>query len=316
MSTSRIVIFGLIICIIITAFVIVFVGCKEQAEQDSITFLIGVSQANLIDPWQISLKQDIETKALEYPDIKVLYSDAGGSNEKQKTDIEDMLVQQVDLIIIFPNDVDYISDTLKQAYEDGTHVILLGYPTKTNHYTARIFTDNYKVGKIAGEYAAELLANQGIVLEFQGDPMNKMSIDRKKGFLDAIEDYSGIVKEYVVVGYWSRDYAMEVLDSSELLDREPEIELVFSHNDDMAIGAGRLIERRHQEIFIIGIDGMQGNNRGIEAVKSGLIDATITYPTGGSEAMEYASMLLLGEEIPKEIELDVQLITSEYTDGF
>lgn len=311
MSVSKIIVVSLILCAVVLGFVFVLAGCKEKAEQDSITYLIGVSQANLIDPWQITLKQDIESKALEYPNIKVLYSDAGGSNEKQKTDIEDMLVQQVDLIIIFPNDVDYISETLAKAYEDGTHVILLGYPTKTNHYTARIFTDNYKIGRMAGEYAVELLLGQGIVLEFQGDPMNQISVDRKKGFLDAIDESRRIVKEYVAVGYWSRDYAMEVLQSSELLDRTPKINLIFAHNDDMAIGASKLVESMNKDIFVIGVDGMQGNNQGIEAVKSGLIDATITYPTGGSEAMEYAVKLLLGEQIPKEIELDAKLITCE-----
>lgn len=316
MSVPRILFISLIICLIVLGFIFAFSGCGKQTEQDNITYLIGVSQSNLIDPWQITLKHDIESKAVEYSNVKVLYSDAGGSNEKQKTDIENMLVQQVDLIVIFPNDVDYISQTLKKAYEDGTHVMLLGYPTKTNHYTARIFTDNYKVGKIAGEYAAELLKEKGIVLEFQGDPTCQMSIDRKRGFLDAIDRYPDIVKEYVVVGYWSRDYATEVLESSELLNREPKINLVFAHNDEMAIGASKLIESKYKDVYIVGIDGMQGNNRGINAVKQGRIDATITYPTGGTEAMEYAIRLLGGEEIPKEIELKVQLITSEYTDGF
>lgn len=311
MRVSKILVISLIICVVVLGFIFVLAGCNEKAEQDSITYLIGVSQANLIDPWQIALKQEIESKALDYTNIKVLYSDAGGSNEKQKTDIEDMLVQQVDLIIIFPNDVDYISDTLAKAYEDGTHVILLGYPTKTDSYTARIFTDNYKIGKMAGEYAAELLSKQGIVLEFQGDPMNQISVDRKKGFLDGIEQYQGVVKEYVTVGYWSRDYALEVLESSELLKRTPEIDLVFAHNDDMAIGASKLIKILKRDIFVIGIDGMQGSNQGIEAVNNGLIDATITYPTGGSEAMEYAVRLLQGEQIPKEIELDAKLITCE-----
>lgn len=284
-------------------------ACSPLEEDDHIAFLVGVSQANLIDPWQIRLKEEIAEKAAEYSDVKVIYADAGSSNEKQENDISDMLIQQVDLIIIFPNDVDYISDALSKAYEDGTDIILLGHPTEETQYSSRIFTDNHKIGRMAGEYASELLGGEGVVLELQGDPENVISKERKEGFLEAIDAYPRIVKEYVTVGNWSRDYAEAVLTSSGLLEREINVDLVFAHNDEMAIGASRLIKRINQDVFVIGVDGLGGKNRGLEAVNTGDIDATITYPTGGRQAMGYAMKLLNGEKIPKEIELPTQLIT-------
>ena len=297
-------------------FLALFSACGQKEDDEQITYLVGVSQANLIDPRQIALKEEIESQAGQYPDIKVLYTDAGSSNEKQATDIEDMLIQQVDIIIIFPNDVDDISDVLQKAYDSGVEIILLGYPPDTACYSARIYTDNYKIGKMAGEYACELLQGRGTVLEIQGDPDDPMSAERKRGFLDAIDPYPDIVKEYVCVGYWSRDNAEYVLDDSGLLDRELETDLVFAHNDEMAIGADKLIESKGKDIFIIGIDGLGGSNRGIEAVKTGKIDATIVYPTGGKEAVTYAVKLLGGEEIPTEIELAASIVTAENADEF
>lgn len=293
-----------------------FSACGLKADDEQITYLVGVSQANLIDPRQIALKEDIESEAGQYPDIKVLYADAGSSNEKQKSDIEDMLTQQVDIIIIFPNDVQDISDVLQKAYETGVGVILLGYPTDTVCYSTRIYTDHYQIGMMAGEYASKLLGGHGTVLEIQGDPDNLMSTERKNGFMDAISPDPQIVKEYVCVGYWSRDNAESVLDNSGLLDRELQTDLVFAHNDEMAIGAAKLIESKDLDIFIIGVDGLGGSNRGIDAVKTGKIDATIVYPTGGKEAVEYAMKFLSGEEIPAEIALEPQLVTVENANDF
>ena len=305
----------LLMCLM-TLCLALFSACGLKEDDEQITYLVGVSQANLIDPRQIALKEDIGSAAGQYTDIKVLYADAGSSNEKQKSDIEDMLTQQVDIIIIFPNDADDISGVLQKAYDAGVGIILLGYPPNTVCYSARIYTDNYQIGIMAGEYACELLRGRGTVLEVQGDPDDLMSTERKNGFLDAIGSYPNIVKEYVCVGYWSRDNAEYVLGNSGLLDRELKTDMVFAHNDEMAIGAAKLIESKNEDIFIIGVDGLGGGNRGIEAVKSGKIDATILYPTGGKVAVEYAVKLLEGEEIPTEIALEPQLVTAENVDDF
>jgi len=306
---------GLLLCVILLSLLFV-PACGQNVEDEQITFLVGVSQANLIDPWQIALKDDIELQAAQYEDIKVIYADAGSSNEKQESDISDMVVQQVDLIIIFPNDVDYISGVLQEIHTSGTDIILLGYPPDAQCYSTRIYTDNEKIGNMAGDYARQLLGESGVVLELQGDPDNPMSIARKQGFLDAIAPYKRIVKEYVAVGYWSRDNAEYVLGNSGLLDRELGVDLVFAHNDEMAIGANKLIESKGMDVFVIGVDGLHGNNRGIEAVREGKIDGTITYPTGGKEAIAYAVKLLNGDEVPCEIELQAQLITVENVEDF
>lgn len=94
------------------------------------------------------------------------------------------------------------------------------------------------------------------------------------------------------------------------------MDLVFAHNDEMAIGANKLIESKGMDVFVIGVDGLHGNNRGIEAVREGKIDGTITYPTGGKEAIAYAVKLLNGDEVPCEIELQAQLITVENVEDF
>ena len=191
-------------------------GCAREAEEE--IRLIGVLQPNLTAAWQLELKADIEGAVAQHENVKCIYADAGNSVEKQISDIEDMIKRKADAIIVFACDEHRIADTLKKAVEQGIKVIILGYaPYDSEAYTVQLFINNYKVGYVAGLYACEVLQGEGIVLEVQDDPANREAQEKKRGFLAAIADHPGIVKEYVIVGYGTKDNASYALSTSEIL---------------------------------------------------------------------------------------------------
>lgn len=107
---------------------------------------------------------------------------------------------------------------------------------------------------------------------------------------------------------WKGDVAQREMEA--VLERLPEIDLIYAHNDPMAKGAALACRQQGREgITIIGVDGLPGDGHGQQLVRDGLIDATFAYPTCGAEAIDLALLACSGIDLPKRIPLG----TIEYT---
>lgn len=309
MTKVKYLIIGFFIVGLITVyFALSGISGKPDENDTGIKYLIGVSQPNLTQARRIYMNQQIKAEASKYPDAKVIFCDAADDDIKQKRDIEKMMDLKADLMIITPNNSKFLSETISKVYAKGIPVIIMENPIESEDYSTFIFSDNYKLGRYAGEYVAEILGKQGgTVLEVQGDPGSPLTIKRKKGFRDAIAANPAVSIGYVVVGYWSRDKAEDRV--KEIYKKDPKVDVVFAHNDSMAIGAWRSAAYDRLTARFIGIDGLPVKNGGLEAVSNGLLDATFIYPTGGREAVEYALKILKGEKVPKSVELPVVKVT-------
>lgn len=275
---------------------------NQTNKEDGIKYLVGVSQADLISTWRLAMNEEIKKQASYYPDIKVIFYDAGQDNIKQNRDIENMLEQKIDILIVTPNNMKYLSKVISKVYKSGIPVIVMGAYTETEDYTMNIYCDNYKIGKSAGEYVVKMLGNKGgTVAEVLGDVDSDVSIKRKNGFRDSLRQNANIKLEYVVVGYWSRDKTEERIQ--EIFREKTRVDAVFAHNDAMAIGAWRVAAYEKLKSIFIGVGGIDNKNSGIQAVNNGVLDATYIYPTGGREALENAVKILNGENIAKKLEL-------------
>lgn len=282
-------------------------------KDDGIKYIIGVSQPNLMEPWRVVMNEEIRTEALKYPDVKIIFYDAAQDNNKQKQDIENMLKQRIDLLIVSANDSKFLSDTVSKVFTQGIPVIVMEYPMKNEDYSMLIYCDNKKIGKLAGEYVGDMLGeNGGTVLEVQGEPDSMVTIERKKGFREGIGKNPKVKVEYVAVGYWLRDKTE--VRVGEIYKKEPKVDVVFAHNDAMAIGAWRVAANEGMKVGIVGIDGLPGKFNGLDAVKNGILNVTFQYPTGGKEAVDNAVKILNGEKVPKQLELQTHKITKENID--
>ncbi|MES4792878.1 MAG: hypothetical protein C4321_07730 [Chloroflexota bacterium] len=112
-------------------------------------------------------------------------------------------------------------------------------------------------------------------------------------------------------GKWLRDEGRAQFES--VLPAQPKIDLVYAHNDPMAIGAwlGAQAVGRDKEMKFVGIDALSTADGGIKAVMDGKLAATFLYPNCGKEAIEYASKILNGEQVPKRVVLPTATITKE-----
>jgi ribose transport system substrate-binding protein len=272
-------------------------------------YLVGFSQANLGEPWRVAMNAEVAERAKAYPDIEVVYADAQQDNAKQVADVENFLRQKIDLLIISPNEAKPLTPIVRRAFEQKIPVIVLDREIEGDTYTIFIGANNREIGKAAGEFAAKMLNGKGDVVEIKGLPGSTPARDRSDGFREAIAAFPGIKIIHDPVANWLREEAMSQMESA--LSANPHIDLVYAHNDPMAVGAylAAKAKGRDTEMKFIGIDGLPGLDGGEQSVKEGKLAATFVYPTGGTEAMDYASKILAGETVPHRVTLPTRIIT-------
>lgn len=274
-------------------------------------FRIGFSQCNLAEPWRVAMNNSLAAEAKKHPELDVLYADAQQDNARQVSQVEDFLTQKVDLLIISPNEAKPLSGVVRKVYEAGIPVIVLDRNIEGDTYTTHIGADNVEIGREAGEYIVKTLNGKGKVVELWGLPGSPPAQDRHQGFAEAIAKAPGIQVVHRGYARWLRDEARTEMERA--LTAQPKIDLVYAHNDPMAVGAylAARAARREKEIKFIGIDGLPGPDGGCKMVLDGKLEATFLYPNCGKEAIQTAVKILNGEKVPKRIVLPTATITKE-----
>lgn len=278
---------------------------REQGDRK----LIGFSQANLGEPWRVAMNAEIAEAATAHPELEFVYADAQQDNAKQVADVENFLRQKVDLLIISPNEAKPLTPIVKRAFEQKIPVIVLDREIEGDTYTTFIGADNRAIGRAAGEYVGTVLGGTGNVVEIKGLPGSTPARDRSEGFREAIAAFPGIRIIHDPVANWLREEAMTQMEAA--LSAHETIDLVYAHNDPMAMGAYLAAKAKGRDgaMKFVGIDGLPGLDGGRQAVQEGKLAATFVYPTGGKEAVDIAAKILRGEPVPHRITLPTEKIT-------
>ncbi|HYE84378.1 MAG TPA: substrate-binding domain-containing protein [Clostridia bacterium] len=276
-------------------------------------FLIGMSQCNLGEPWRVAMNDQIAAAAAQYPEFKVVFSDAAQDNSKQVADVENFIQQKVDLLIISPNEAKPLTAVVKKAYDAGIPVIVLDRKVEGDAYTSFIGGDNKLIGKKAGEYVAKVLGEKGgNVVEVKGLEGATPQQERHDGFLEGIASNPNVKIIASQNCDWLRDKAITVMEA--MLQANKDIDVVYGHNDPAAEGAYIAAKNagREKEMIYIGIDALPTPDGGIKSVMEGRISATYVYPTGGKDAIESAYRLLVkGETLEKNVTLGTIEVTKD-----
>ena len=285
-------------------------ACNRKGGQGD-KFVIGFSQANKAEPWRTWMDNTLMKYAAQHPQLQIAYADAQQDNSKQVADVENFFRQRVDLLIISPNEAKPLTGIVKRVFESGIPVIVLDRSIEGDTYTTFIGANNREIGKAAGDHAAQLLGGKGNVVEIKGLPGSTPAIDRSEGFREAIAVHPGIKIVADPVADWLRDKGREQAEAA--LRANEKIDLVYGHNDPMAMGAylAATAMNRAVGLKIIGIDGLPGPEGGAKAVLDGKLDATFLYPNCGNEAIETALKILNKEQTPKKITPQTARITKE-----
>lgn len=281
-------------------FFLTLLALGSCAKEKTYKYRIGISQCSS-DDWREKMNAEILREAMLHPDVQVEIRSADDSNGKQIADIEYFRSNGFDIIIASPNEADAITPKIKEVYESGLPVIIFDRNINGDYYTSRIDVNNRLIGATAGRYAAHLVKPGGRVLEIKGRAGSTPAIDRNRGFGEEAEK-AGITILGSGVGNWNPEDATRVTDS--LLDiYGTQTDLIFAHNDRMAIAASEAARRRGLDIKVIGIDAAP--EIGIRAVADSVIDATFLYPTEGHRILRTAIAILNGEKVDSVISIPV-----------
>ena len=264
--------------------------------------VIGFSQGTMNHPWRVAMVDGNKKYATEhYPDVDLVVTDGQNQATKQVSDVESLISRGIKVLVISPLQAQALTPIVKQAMEANIPVITLDRAVNTK-VTCQVGAQNKPIGVEAGKFIAEKLNGKGNVIEVQGTAGASATIDRHDGFREALKDSPGIK----VVADQFCDYLREpaVKFVEDMLQRfgPGQLQAIYAHNDEMALGAIKAVEAagRSKEIVVIGIDGQ---NSAFQAVKDGKLAATFIYPFCAPEGIEYAYKIAKGEQVPPVVEL-------------
>ena len=269
--------------------------------------VLGISQCSA-DIWRDKQNAELKMGAYFHDGVELKFAAAYDSDERQVQQIDSLVNNGIDLLIVAPNQVQTISPAIDRAYDKGIPVIVFERKTGSQKYTAFISADNYEMGRVMGDYIISRLHGQGTVLEIKGLEGSSPAIERHKGFMDAIEKVPGIKVVGSLQGDWTETTAYESTKQWLQNNKDVRVDLVFGANDRTAMGARKALGAG---VLYCGIDGLPGENGGIQLVRDSLLDASYIYPTHGDQIIELAVQILEGKPYKKETMLMSALVTSD-----
>lgn len=282
-------------------FLLLLLSCQDNTEK---RYTIGFSQCMMDDVWRQAMMVEMNIEVSNYENIDIIVMDAEENNHKQIRQIRELIKRKVDVLIISPNESDSLTPIAVEAYRAGIPTIIADRKINSDEYTSYVGGDSYEIGKMAGQHASSLLPDSATILEIWGTKTTSPAIERHQGFIDGLDKSKGF-NIISIEGKWRREIAR---DETEKLPSYENIDLVYAHNDVMAIGAREAIIKRDSSLIpkikIMGVDGAFGKDAGLEAVADGRIDASFLYPTGGDEVIKVAMKILTGQPVEKQYILE------------
>ncbi len=290
---------------LISLFLLVAFSCTNKKER---IYTIGFSQCVGNDNWRKQMINEMKIEASFHDNVQLIVEDAQGNSDLQVKQIQGLLNKKVDLLIISPNESKPITPIAQKAFKQGTPTILIDRKIDSDNYSSFIGSDNHAIGKSAALFLDNLADKKMNVLEVWGLEGSSPARERHKGFIENLSTKSNLNIKGKLVGSWLRKGAFEKVKTYSDLDN---IQAIFAHNDEMALGAYEACIRRGidpHKMIIVGVDALQGPQGGIQAVIDGKLTASLLYPTGGGKAIQVALDILQNKPFRKEYLLNTAVV--------
>jgi ribose transport system substrate-binding protein len=261
-------------------------GCKTAAEEaaeeettevttEETTVVEGEKTVVLLNigmqsPYPPLYSENLEMR-LNEAGIEMFMFDGEFDAQLQSSQLDDAIAMQPDAIVIFPVDSQAIATGIKKAYDAGV-VIIMGNGSPVDEsvpYTALYFgPNNYEEGKVAGGVANDILGDSGNIVIVEGATGQDASIGRTEGFEDVLND--GLVVLANQPADWVKDEAVRIM-SDFITSYGDDIDLIWSHSDDMGAGVGIALEEAGYEPGEIPSVSLGGSKAGMESISDGWI---------------------------------------------
>lgn len=290
----------------ICLFTLLIISCSDETNE----IRIGVSQCSG-DAWHMLMNKELLNEAALYPNVSVEIHNANDDNERQIEDIQVLFDKKMDLLIVSPNEADALTPIIEKVYDEGIPVILVDSKINSRKYTTFIGSDNEQVGRIAGQFISWRLRNGGKIAVIEGLDGSTSTMDRRRGLDSVLAEFPQIKMVARMNGNWRGEFTR--VQFPEILEQNPDLDLVFAQNDYMAMAAKDVADSimPGNNIVFLGVDALYGKGLGIESILNGKINASIIYETGGDLTMQTAMSILSGDKtVPKEILLPTNIVGS------
>jgi ribose transport system substrate-binding protein len=285
----------------VTAFRPAFAALPPLAKKDS--YRVGFAQIESNNPWRLAQTASMQDEAKKLGH-QLIYTDAAGSAAKQVADVNSMVAQGVDVIFLPPREEKPLVPAIMNAKGAGIPVILVDRDVDHSlakpgeDYVTFTGSDFVEEGKRVGEWLTKAMNGNAKIIEIEGTIGSSPANDRKKGFDEYVAQHSGMVILASQSGDFARDKGRQVMET--LLQAHPEATAVYSHSDEMALGAISAIEAAGKvpgkDIIVVGIDGEKA---ALEAIIAGKMGATCECnPRFGPGAFAIMARYAAGEQLP------------------
>jgi ABC-type sugar transport system substrate-binding protein len=283
---------------------------------ESATF--GFAQTENNNPWRITQTESMRNAA-EENGVEIVITDAQSNTPKQVSDIEDMVAQGVDVLFIPPREEEGLEPALKAARDAGVPVFMVDREANAEiceDYIGFMGSNFIEQGERAAEWLVDATSGKAKIAELQGTVGASVTADRGEGFKTVIDENPGMEMVASQSGNFNRAEGQNVME--QILGGNPDLDAVYAHNDEMAIGAIQALKdagrKPGEDVTVVSVDGTRD---ALQAIIDGDLGATVeTNPRFGPLAFDTAKKFLSGELVPTKITVQDRLFDKRNADEF
>lgn len=324
MKKIKIIFFLSFFFIIIVVFVCIFFASKNLFEKTpeipkEENLIIGFSQIGSESSWRLRNTESIFEAATER-NIKILFDDAKQKQSNQLKAIRSFIVYQVDAIVFVPIVSTGWDNVLQEAKEAQIPVIVIDRQIDVDPslYEGFLGENGFEEGKAAGEFllkkCASIKKDSINILELSGTENSSIAVERAGGFSETVKKDSRLKIIHSEDGDFLRSRGKEITEkiikqNNGLLLGENSIDVIFSHNDQMTLGALESLENNNINEFpiIISIDAEQES---INALVQGKLNCVVECnPNLGPILMDLVQDVIDGKKIPRITYMEESVFT-------
>lgn len=264
---------------------------------------VGFAQTGAESAWRTANSESMKAEAAKRG-IDLKFSDGQGKQENQIRAIRSFIAQKVDAIVLAPLVETGWDPVLRDAKRAKIPVIITDRSIQTSDeslYVCFLGSNFLEEGRMAAEWLAKKTGGKGRIVELQGTPGSAPANDRRKAFAEGIAKYPELKIIDSQSGDFRRTGGKEVMEAF-LKKHGKNIDVLYAHNDDMALGAVQAIEeaglKPGQDITILSIDAIR---EGVQAVVDGKINCVVECnPLFGPKVYDTIAKVLKGEQVPRK----------------
>jgi inositol transport system substrate-binding protein len=297
------------------------IGCGSNAATNSASnsngkVTIGVAMSSFDDAWLTYLIDAMKKAGNENPNINLIFADANNDSNKQLSEVENFVHQQVKAIIVNPVDPSSMAPILKAANDAKIPLIAVNreFPNM-DQATSYVGSQSIQAGQLEMEGIAQLLHGKGNIVIMQGALGQEAEVNRTKGYYEVLKKYPDIHVVLTGSANWDRAKGMSLMEN--WLHTGKKIDAVVSNNDEMAIGAIKAIDAAGLKGKIV-VGGVDATPQGLSFVKSGELALSV-YQSAlgqGTDSVKEAYEAATGKSVPKTDYVPYELVKPSDADKY